>query len=133
MTRAMRKKDALIVLAALALAAAALLTALLGRGGAADGVRVYVDGALYAEMPLAEDGEIRIEQADGSVNVVAVEDGAAFMAYSSCKNQLCVQQRRVSAGGWALRALGRQIVCLPNRVTIELYAAETVDPNAPDV
>ena len=96
-------------------------------------MRVYVDGALYAEMPLAEDGEIRIEQADGSVNVVAVEDGAAFMAYSSCKNQLCVQQGRVSAGGWALRALGRQIVCLPNRVTIELYAAETVDPNAPDV
>lgn len=133
MTRALRKKDALIVLAALALAAAALLTALWGRGGAADSVRIYVDGALYAEMPLDEDGEIRVEQVDGSVNVVAVEDGAAFMAYSSCKNQLCVQQGRVSAGGWALRALGRQIVCLPNRVTVELYAAETVDPNTPDV
>ena len=132
MTRALRKKDALIVLAALALAAAALLTALWGRGGAADSVRIYVDGALYAEMPLDEDGEIRVEQADGSVNVVAVEDGAAFMAYSSCKNQLCVQQGRVSAGDWALRALGRQIVCLPNRVTVELCAG-TVDPNTPDV
>ena len=133
MTRAVRKKDALIVLAALAIAAAALLTALLGRGGAVDSVRIYVDGALYAEMPLDEDGEIRVEQADGSVNVVAVEDGAAFMAYSSCKNQLCVQQGRVSAGGWALRALGRQVVCLPNRVTVELCAAGTVDPNTPDV
>ena len=132
MTRAVRKKDALIVLAALALAAAALLTAIWGRGGATDSVRIYVDGALYAEMPLNEDGEIRVEQADGSVNVVAVEDGAAFMAYSSCKNQLCVQQGRVSAGGWALRALGRQIICLPNRVTVEMCAG-TIDPNAPDV
>lgn len=133
MTRALRKKDMLIVLAALALALAAFLTALAGRSGAADSVRIYVDGALYAEMPLAQDGEIRVEQPDGSVNVVAVEDGAAFMAYSSCRNQLCVHQGRMRAGGWALRALGRQIVCLPNRVTLELYNANAADPNAPDV
>ena len=116
-----RKKDMLIVGLALLVAAGALVFASVSGGkDGADTVCVYVDGTLYAKKPLAQDGEIRVEQEDGSVNVIVIRDGSVQMDYSSCENQLCVQQGRVSAKNRFFRALGSQIVCLPNRVMIEL-------------
>ena len=111
----------LIVGLALLVAAGALVFASVSGGkDGADTVCVYVDGTLYAKKPLAQDGEIRVEQEDGSVNVIVIRDGSVHMAYSSCENQLCVQQGSVSAKNRFFRALGSQIVCLPNRVMIEL-------------
>ncbi len=52
--------------------------------------------------------------------MIVIRDGSVHMDYSSCENQLCVQQGSVSAKNRFFRALGSQIVCLPNRVMIEL-------------
>ena len=116
-----RKKDMLIVGLALLVAAGALVFASVSGGkDGADTVCVYVDGTLYAKKPLAQDGEIRVEQEDGSVNVIVIRDGSVHMDYSSCENQLCVQQGSVSAKNRFFLSLCSQIVCLPNRVMIEL-------------
>lgn len=130
-----RRKDFLIVGLALLVAAGALLfTQVFGAKGGADTVCVYVDGQLYAKRPLAQDGEIRVEQEDGCVNVIVIENGSVHMAFSSCDNQLCVQQGSVSETNRFFRALGSQIVCLPNRVMIELEGgADMPQGDLPDV
>jgi len=117
-----RKKDLLIVLGALIVAAAALIGVTLTRGGGMDvtDVHIYVGGELYATAPLGEEREIVVEQEDGSVNIVALTAQGAYMKHSSCDNQLCVDQGEVTRNNWRFRALGRQIVCLPNRVLVEL-------------
>ena len=74
----------------------------------------------FREQTEATLKRVRVEQEDGSVNVIVIRDGSVHMDYSSCENQLCVQQGSVSAKNRFFRALGSQIVCLPNRVMIEL-------------
>ena len=115
----MKRRDFLVAGVVLA---AALGLALLGfalRGGG-DEVRIYLDGALYATMPLDEDGLLTVEGPDGGVNVVEVAGGRVRMREANCPTQTCV------GCGWRgpddVRALpdAAWIVCLPNRVSVEL-------------
>lgn len=117
----MKRRD-IIVIGAVLLAALGL--ALLGfalRGGGEE-VRVYLDGALYAVLPLDEDTALVIEQPGGAVNIVEVSGGGVRMREANCPTQTCV------ACGWRypddVRALpdAAWIVCLPNRVSVELAA-----------
>ncbi len=77
-----------------------------------DTVRISVDGKHYASYPLSEDREIEIKNGDRS-NTVKIENGTVRMLHSDCKNQLCVKTGAVSR-------LRSNIVCLPNRVVIEI-------------
>ena len=90
---------------------------------------------LYATVPLGEPQEIRVEQENGCVNVVAVTEDGAYMKSSSCDNQLCVQQGMVTLENWQLRMLGRQIICLPNQVVVEIASQTQSVPQGdqPDV
>lgn len=117
-----RKKDLLIIALVLAVAAAAYGAMLIARSGQTAGgtVDIYAGGTLYASAPLDTPQEVRVEQENGDVNIVTIEDGGFRMAFSSCKNQLCLHQGTVTADNWTGRALGRTIVCLPNRVVVEL-------------
>ncbi|MDL2319234.1 NusG domain II-containing protein [Eubacteriales bacterium OttesenSCG-928-A19] len=123
----LRRKDWIIIGVVLLVAAAVYGGMLLLRSGQSlsGAVDIYVDGVLYATAPLDTAGEILVEQPGGEVNVVAISsDGSVRMAHSSCKNQLCVQQGQVTADNWTRRALGHTIVCLPNRVLVELALKE---------
>ena len=57
--------------------------------------------------------------------------------YSTCDNQLCVEQGTVNSQNWNTRSLGTHILCLPNRVDAELALTDSekqeIDINAPDV
>ena len=122
MGRMIRKKDLLIIFFALLVAAAAYAGIRWARGGQSLSgmVEIRVGGALYASVPLREERDIVIEQESGDVNIVSISGGGVRMAYSSCKNQLCLHQGDVTTANWVSRALGRSIVCLPNRVLVEL-------------
>ena len=87
-----RKRDFILIVGILALAAALYGGAALVRGSqrVSDTVLVYVDGELYATIPMDQPQTLRIEQ------------GA------------------VTRDNWTHRYMGRSIVCLPNRVVIEL-------------
>ncbi|PWM06363.1 MAG: hypothetical protein DBY06_01475 [Clostridiales bacterium] len=116
--RLLTGKDIWLLLGALALAGIAALVFHGGAGG--DRLRIYVGESLYREVSLAEDQEIQIQQADGSWNLLVIQQGQAYMKAASCPNQDCVHQSPLIPGETQLRPLGRWIVCLPNQVSVEL-------------
>lgn len=134
-----RRKDILVIAAVLLIAAAAYGIMMLARSGQqiSGMVEVYADGALQASAPLDKNAELTVEQPNGDLNIVKIEDGAVWMEHSSCKNQLCLSQGTITADNWTRRAMGRTIICLPNHVYVELALAEghptLADPNAPDI
>lgn len=115
------KKDILIMAGALLLSAVAYLFF----GGAASGerVKIYVGDELYKEVSLKDEQTIEIEQ-NGCKNVIRIENGGVFMQSSTCNNQDCVEQGTVTPNNAGSRALGGWIICLPNRVSVELSAEE---------
>lgn len=85
---------------------------------------ITVDGATYARVPLGQPQTVTVTQPDGSVNVVEITERGAVMASSSCHNQLCVQMGEVTLDNWETRANQQYIICLPNRVSVELVVKE---------
>lgn len=72
---------------------------------------VTVDGKRVGEYSLAIDGVYYIN--DGT-NVLAIEDGKAYMKEASCPGyQDCVETGKISR-------VGETIVCLPNKVVVEI-------------
>ena len=72
------------------------------------------DGQVY-ELPLAEDAQLSVTTSLGT-NVVAVENGAVRIVDADCPNRTCVASR-------PLDAPGRQIICLPHQLWIEVVPA----------
>ena len=78
---------------------------------------VTIDGALYGEYPLSEDVTERIELPDGSFNVLVISGGYADVTEASCPDQICVHHSRI-------RYSGESIVCLPNKLIVEVKGGE---------
>ena len=94
-----------------------------------DQVRAYlmitVGQVTYSPIPLTQEGDYTIRQKElGRVNVIHVTPDSVTMASSTCDNQLCVGEGTVTLDNKETRILGGYIICLPNEVTLELYAAE---------
>lgn len=122
----MNRKN-LLVIAAVAMAAVLLLiVSLANRPGTAGEsmVIISVDGKEYKRIPLSEPQIVTIEQADGSVNVIEVTEQGAVMRSSTCDNQLCVGMGEVTVDNWQYRANQQFIICLPNRVSVELAVTQ---------
>ena len=87
-------------------------------------VIITVDGKEYARVPLSDPRTVTVEQSNGCVNVVEVSDRGAVMQSSTCGNQLCVHMGEVTVDNWQYRPNQQFIICLPNRVSIELAVTE---------
>ena len=87
---------------------------------------VTVDGELYGTYSLAQDQTIEVAQKDGHTNHITIKDGMVSMAYSTCKNQVCV-----NAG--AISETKDSIVCLPNKVMIEIQGSAKNEGGGVDV
>lgn len=79
-------------------------------------VQIQVDGKPYAIYSLAENQTIEIT-GHGHTNKITIKDGTVQMAYSDCKNQICVHDGSISK-------TNQSIVCLPNKVLIEIVGGE---------
>ncbi|MBQ8554746.1 MAG: NusG domain II-containing protein [Clostridia bacterium] len=121
----MDKKNVLMI-ASILLAALVLLgvSTLLRPTAEQDMVIITVDGKEYARVPLSQPQTITVDQGDGRVNVVEISDHGAVMHSSTCDNQLCVQMGEVTVDNWQFRPNQQFIICLPNRVGVELAVAE---------
>lgn len=86
-----------------------------GIGG--DKVRISLDGEIYGVYPLGEDREIDVTE-DGHTNHITIKDGQVSMSYSTCRNQVCVNTGAISETKDA-------IVCLPNRVVVEIISSDS--------
>ncbi len=84
---------------------------------------VTVDGNEYGRFPLSEDGEYEIKSADGSFNHFSISGGYVQMDEASCPDQICVKHAHI-------RYAKESIVCLPNKVVIEIVGGEKSDIDA---
>lgn len=81
---------------------------------------VTVNGMIYEPIPLYQAGRYTVRQGD-MVNVIEVTRNSVCMAESTCDNQDCVEQGVVSLDNINERVLHNAVICLPNKVTLELY------------
>ncbi len=63
-------------------------------------------------------------KADKDTLVIEISERGAVMASSTCHNQLCVQMGEVTLDNWETRPNQQFIICLPNRVSVELVVKE---------
>lgn len=81
--------------------------------------RIHDGNGQTYELPLSKDGSLTVETSLGT-NVIAVRDGAAFMAEADCPKGDCLRQRAISVPG-------QQLICLPHQLWVEV-----VEQGAPD-
>lgn len=99
--------------------AAALGVLLFSRDG--DTVIVTVDGQIYGEYSLNTDRHVEIVNGEG-YNLLVIEGGKAFVKSASCPDGICSSHRAVSKDG-------ESIICLPNKVVIEIRARGQEQPD----
>ena len=140
----MKKKNIIIIGICLLLigAAAALSLVISNRPGtlpeeapAAAGYVYITAGGVgrWFELPEAETSMTlsgKNMQGQEIRNVIALMPDGAYMKESTCDNQDCVHQGVVTLENKNSRVLQNMILCLPNNVTIELFAASEVVPAA---
>ena len=120
-TTVRRRHDILFIAVLLFLCAAAALGLYVLREDG-DTVTVSIDGQLYAEYPLTEDRVVELIS-DGGFNRLVIEDGYAYVEEASCPDGICSSHRPISHNG-------ESIICLPNKVVIEIHRREQ---NQPDI
>ncbi len=114
---------AVLALAAILLALAAILPKPQSVSGGSE-ILITVDGREWGRYPLSQPQTVVVEQADGSRNEIVITGEGAYMHSSTCDNQLCVQMGEVTLENWETRPNQTFIICLPNRVTVELIPAQ---------
>jgi hypothetical protein len=79
---------------------------------------IYVDAQKFKEIKLGDDVSLEfvIEDEDAK-NVIIAKGDEIYMFSSSCHDQICVKQGKISKPG-------QSIVCLPNRIYIEIIGKE---------
>lgn len=111
----MKKTDLILALAAI-LAAAGIW--LFYSAGAERGLTavVTVDGEVRAELSLEENETATIETEWG-YNIVHTENGQAFVTEADCRDQICVEHKKIEK-------TGETIVCLPHKMVVEIIGGE---------
>lgn len=109
----MKKRDIIIIAALLVCAAALYLISQVSLSGEASTIVVTLDGKEVLRRPLAMEDTYEIAQEDGSLNVIAVKDGAVFMQEANCRDGLCIRQGKMRNGA-------KTIVCLPHKIVVQL-------------
>lgn len=112
----MKKRD--IIVAAVVLTAA-LLFWLAGQltKREPEVLRITVAGEVYGTYSLKENQKISIQD----TNVCQIQDGYVTMTEADCPDQICVQTARISEDGGS-------IVCLPNKIVLEIVGEEKDEP-----
>ena len=76
--------------------------------------RVTVDGEVVGEYPLSLNASYTL---NGGTNVLTIENGVAYMSYSSCQGHDCENWGKV-------QYVNQSIICLPNKIIISIIATE---------
>ncbi|MEA4896220.1 MAG: NusG domain II-containing protein [Oscillospiraceae bacterium] len=116
-----RKNDVMLIAAVILAAALIWVFTLVTQNEGAFAV-VTVDGEVYGTYPLDTDAEIRIGD-DDHYNVLVIKDGTAEITEASCPDKLCVKQGKAEYDG-------QSIICLPNKVVVEIKGGKKSDYDA---
>ncbi len=83
-------------------------------------VDILVNGTLIQTCDLDKNQRIPIKTEDKVTNVLVISNHQAYMQEADCPDHLCMKQGKISYGG-------ESIVCLPNRVVIQVVSPEKAD------
>ena len=83
-------------------------------------VRILLDGEPYGTYRLTEEQSIPIIINGAVTNTLRISEGKAKMEEADCPDQLCVHQN-------AIDRQGEMIVCLPNKIVVEVEGAQASD------
>ena len=84
---------------------------------------VRANGQIVARLPLAQDARVPVEIEGSVTNVVVVQDGAVHMEEADCPDHLCIRRG-------AIRYAGDSIICLPNKVVVEISGEDALNLDA---
>ena len=85
---------------------------------------VTAGGTTFEPILLFAEDSLTLTQDEDTVNVIHVTPDSIWMESSTCENQDCVDQGVVNAENRHTRILDNMIICLPNRVQLELCDAD---------
>ena len=71
---------------------------------------VEINGEASGQYPLTVDGVFPL---NGGTNILVIENGVAYLNYSSCPDHICERTGKI-------HYVGETIVCLPNRLTVTI-------------
>lgn len=112
----MKKRDCYLVAAVLILAVILWTVTGFLRKEEGSTLRISVDNEIYGTYSLLEAQEINI----GETNVCKIENGKAIMISGQCPDQVCVHSNPISKKG-------ETIICMPNRVVLEITEGADAD------
>lgn len=112
----MKKKDFLLILLILVIAGAVWSVNSLYNTGMGGKLCISVDNQEYGLFSLSENQVIAI----GDTNECQIKDGKVTMIYADCPDHVCVNSSAISKNG-------QTIICMPNKVVLEIIAADTDD------
>ena len=118
-----KKRDIIIIALLLVCALALYLVSQVSLSAEASTVVVTLDGQEVLRRPLAMEDTYEIAQDDGSLNIIAVKDGAVFMQEANCRDGLCIRQGKMRNGA-------KTIVCLPHKLVVQLTGDAPADDNS---
>lgn len=118
----MKKKDMILVGAALLVALVLYAVSQVTLGTQAAQVVVTVGGEEVLRRPLAMSDTYEIAQENGDVNIIRVENGTVFMLEANCRDGLCIRQGR-------MKNAAKTIVCLPHELVVRLDGEAKADPS----
>lgn len=118
---AKKRRNDIILIAVLLLSVLIASLALFFFRVTADTVVVTVDGEFWGEYALRRDRTVEIRQGDG-YNLLVIENGKAYVAHASCPDGICSSHRPIGYDG-------ESIICLPNKVVIEVRARAKDQPD----
>ena len=116
----LKKKDLILMGIILCIAAAfSLVHHFTGEAGKGT-VTVKVDGKIEGSYPLTEDQTIELNH---GTNILEIKNGEASMIEADCPDQICVHQKAISANG-------ESIICLPNKIVVEVQSEKDSELDA---
>ena len=110
------KKADIVLIASILLCALALFAWRLLAAGTGNAVVVSVDGHVTARYLLHTHTTVTLDGVDGQ-NVLVIANGTARIEEADCPDKLCVHQKAISKNH-------ETIVCLPNKVVVEITGSE---------
>ena len=113
----------LLLIAALLIAGLAMTAALYGLRQDGRQVVVRVDGQIVAQLTLSQDAQYPVESEGSVTNLVVIQDGSVHMEEAVCPDHLCIRRG-------AIRYAGDSIICLPNKVVVEISGEDALNLDA---
>jgi len=113
----------LILIGALLLIGFIILTIVLTTSATGAMAQIKVDGTILETFPLSKEQTYVIHTDTGGTNTLIIENGSARITEASCPDGVCVHTGSINK-------TGQTIVCLPNKVVVEIIGGapqETTD------